>query len=280
MKALSRCLAVAGLLLVTWLAAPAALAAPPLVVDDANLLLPEQEADLLKRAEAIQAAYSFDVIVYTTLTPGTLTPEQASEAVLQDYQADAIVFYIAIGTRDWQVTTTPGRGNAVFTAYMYDQVMRPRIQDKLYLEDFWGAYSEFLDLSKAALKQAAKGQPYDYGNPYRGYNVFLVAGGVGAGVGLLAAGSTVAVWKRGLKTARPERAAANYQRPGSLQFSVREDTLVNSHTAVTRLPQQSNSGGRSLGGGGGGFGGGGGGFGGGGGSHIGGGGGRTMGGKF
>jgi uncharacterized membrane protein YgcG len=250
MKRLSRVVAVLGLLLVTLWAAPAAPAAPALVVDGGNLFSASEEAALLGQAQTIQAQYNFNAVVYTEPRPSGQTPTDTAVAAYQDnYSGDGIILYVAIQTRDYFIWTTGGRGEETFNRYGFDQVLLPEVENVLRSGDYYRAADTYLDLVRDFLAQAATGEPYDYGNRYRGYNPFLVAGAIGAGVGLIAAGVTVAIWKRGLKTARPALEAASYQTPGSLKFSVAEDEMVHTFTAVTPIPRQET---RGFGGGGGG----------------------------
>jgi len=127
---------------------------------------------------------------------------------------------------------------------------------KLSSGDYSAAFGQFLTLVRAFYAQAQSGPAYSADNPYHAYNSLLLAGSIGLGVGLIAAGITVTVWKRQLKTARPATEALSYQVPGSLRYTAQTDQLVDSRTAVVPIPRESSRG--FSGGGGGGFGGGGG----------------------
>jgi len=233
-----RLLAVVALALVTWLALPSvAQAAPPSVVDEANLLSSAQEAALSDRIAAIKAQYDFDVVIHTVSSLGTQTPAQASQSFFAKggYGPDGISYLVAMGTRDWWIEKF-GTGLTYFTAYG-NQVIADRVVKLLSQGNYDQSFNTFLDLVESFLDEARTNRPYDNDNKYLGYNPYVVAGAIGGGVGLIAAGATVLVWKRRLKTARPATEALAYQVPGSLQYTVKEDQLVNSHTAVVPIPQ-------------------------------------------
>ncbi|MDR1512690.1 MAG: TPM domain-containing protein [Propionibacteriaceae bacterium] len=255
-------------------------AAPPPVVDDARLLTSAEEESLTARVESIQAQHGFDVAIYTTSSPGSKSRQDANEDHYErsGYAADGTSFFLAIDTRDWDIWFTPGRGQQVFTNYgqgVIGSMVLPYLSDG----DYAGAFELYLDLVDEFLAQAAAGEPYDSDNPYNdvpdygGGETYYPDGGgsnsggytttppwrfehpvrdslaIGGVVGLLVAAIVLWKWKRALKTARPARAANAYEKPGSLQITVRTDQKVSSHTTSTPIPRHESS---SSGGGGGG----------------------------
>jgi len=246
-----RLVAVVALVVVTWLALPSvASAAPPSVVDEANLLTSAQEAALSDRIAAIAQQFDFHVVIRTVQSLHGVTVAAANEAAFKQggYSPDALSFLVSMGERKWDIWATPGRAQTSFTDYGRE-VIGGDVQTLLSSGDYAGAFNKFVDYVEQFLGQAETGKPYDTNQKYLSYNPYLVAGGIGAGVGVIAATATVLVWKRNLKTARAATEALAYQVPGSLQYTVREDHLVSSHTAVVPIPQSDS---RGFGGGGGG----------------------------
>jgi uncharacterized protein len=238
-----------ALALVAWLALPqAAQAAPPAVADQAGLLSSAQEAALTSRIAAIQQQYDFNVVIRTVPSLNGQAVDEANKAYFaQDGDSpDAISFLVSLGDRRWNIWATPGYGQTVFTDYGRE-VIGGDVQTVLSAGDYYAAFDKFLDYVEQFLHEAKTNRPYDTDHRYLSYNPYWVAGGIGAGVGVIGAGATVLVWKRKLKTARPATEALAYQVPGSLQYSVREDQLVNSHTTVVPIPQNNS---RGFGGGG------------------------------
>ncbi|MDR1806649.1 MAG: TPM domain-containing protein [Propionibacteriaceae bacterium] len=224
-------------------------AAPPLVVDEADLLTASEEASLEARAAALQSQYDFDVVIHTIDSPpGGQSAASANEQWYeqQGYSSYGMVLLVAIQSRDYDVYTT-------YSQRLVTNNERASIASSvaqwLSAGDYAGACDRYLDLATNAL--ATSNTPGEAG--FRSHPV-LMSGAIGGGIGLIAAGITVGVWKRGLKTARPERDALAYQAKGSLHFTVKEDQFVSTHTAVIPLPRHED-GGRGFGGGGGGGGG-------------------------
>ncbi|MDR1266243.1 MAG: TPM domain-containing protein [Propionibacteriaceae bacterium] len=228
------------------LLAPAAQAAP--VSDQAGILSAADQAALGARIEELRQRYDFDLAITTLDWLDNQTPAQTNEERFRaDHLGDGLSLLVVMGSRDWDIWATPGRGHQVFTDYGLELIGR-QVRDQLSAGDYRQAGDSFIDLAEAFLAQAQSGAPYDTDNPYRAYNPLLVALAIGGGVGAIVALSLVLWWRRGLKTARPAVVAASYQAPGSLVFSIQEDHLISSRTAVVPLPPPSSSGGGGGGG--------------------------------
>jgi uncharacterized protein len=256
-----KALLVLGVALAAWLLASLAWflfpvsseAASPTVIDDAGLLTASEEADLTARIADIQSRRGVNVLIYTAQSIGSSTPQSASQAQWTQggYGADGISFLVAMGSRDWWIQSY-GWGLTAFNDYGRE-TMGATCQPKLSAGDYYGAFSSFLDYVDAFAAQARSGNPYSASHPYHP-GLWLQAIGTGFGLGAVIALIVVMVWKRQLKTARPEKAAYSYEVPDSLQFSVRDDQFVSTHTQVIPLPRDDHQGGggHSFGGGGGG----------------------------
>jgi uncharacterized protein len=214
------------------------------------LLSPANEAALTSRIETIREQYDFDVAIRTVDSLEGQTPQRANESYYRDsgYGPDGISLLVAMGSRDWDIWATPGRGQEKFTDYGLGLIGQ-EVQELLSQGDYYLAFDSFLGLVGDFLQEAQSDRPYDSDHHYLTYNPLLWALAIGGGIGAISAGLIIAWWKHNLKTARPATAAASYQAPGSLNFSRQEDKLVSSHTAVVPLPPPSSSHGSGGGGG-------------------------------
>ena len=238
----------------------------PLLVDDADLLTADEEAQLLSQLEEISTRQQCEVAVITKESIGGYTPMEYADD-FYDYNGygygsgkEGILLLISMEERDYYVS-----GHGDFAAYaLMDAV--PYITERFgpYLSngDFGGAFRTFANTCDDLLSMAHQGNPYraEETEPYETYNNdgsqtrsegFPVgAAAAGGGLGSLFGFIPVSAMKSKLKTVRHQPSANTYIRPNSLNLRVSNDAFL--YSQVTRVARPTNEG-RTGGGGGGGF---------------------------
>lgn len=141
---------------------------PPRLVDDADLLVEDEEKSLVGKLNEISETQGVDVVVVTIDSLGGKTPEAFADDYF-DYNGygmgsdrDGILFVISMGERKMAISTH-GYGITAFTDagqdYIWDMIM-PYISNETYAT----AFNEFADLCDDFITQAKTGEPYDVGN--------------------------------------------------------------------------------------------------------------------
>lgn len=205
----------------------------PLVVDDADILSGEEEADLLLRCEKILSEYQIEVAI--------LTVNDLNGKTAQDYADDfydyngygcgenddgMLVLYkpgIA-GDRELHITTH-GEGDSVF----YDSIredMYAEMKNYFLTDDYYGAFIAYLDAAEIQLKP---------GLPFKWLLIFVA---VGAVAGLIITFSMAA--KNRSVVARTN--AVFYTRQGSMNVTAATETFLYTHVDVKPKPQSNNGG--------------------------------------
>ena len=118
------------------------------------------------------------------------------------------------------------------------------ISDAKYAKGF----NKFADLSEQNLKQAAKGEPYDYGNlPKKPLAWYWLPASIG--VGLIVAFVIAGSMKAKLKSVRRRVGADDYVAANSFVLTDQRDLYLYSHVSRTVKPKESSSGGGGSSGG-------------------------------
>jgi uncharacterized protein len=260
-------LLLATVLLLTALILPVSAQEPAWeIVDDAGLLTAEQLSELSAHARELTAQYQTDFVIVTVNSLGGKTPK----AYANDYydekncgfgpNRDGMLMLLAMESRDYYFLTngapTEKLAQAGGIAALENKVVSHLSNGNYYL-----AFGMFLDTAAAIIDDPTSipGASYNDDFVYLGFDdevsytladrmqrvaVFAVIGLV---IGLI----VTAVMKRGMKTARPQRLAADYVRPGSFKLTRKMDLyLYRTRTRVRVQSSNSSSGGRSGGGGG------------------------------
>lgn len=222
----------------------------PRLVDNADLLNNSEEQELLEKLNSISERYQTDVAIVTVYSLEGKSPAEFADDFF-DYNGygigpnrDGILFLISMEFRDWFITTH-GSGIQAFTdagrAHMTEQFLS-YISDAKYAKGF----NKFADLCDQYLKQAAKGEPYDYGNlPKKPLAWYWIPAAIG--VGLIVAFVVVGSMKAKLKSVRRRVGADDYVEANSFVLTDQRDLYLYSHVSRRVKPKQSSSGGGSGG---------------------------------
>ncbi len=219
----------------------------PSIIDDAYLFtLPEMES-LNQEIEYIRGTYDFDITFITTDGDyaGTLEDFAEFHPVI-DQSRNGVVFTQDTYLREYY---TIGRGTGVSVISdaaldRIDEVIVPYLSDG----DYFSAYDEYLDLMVVFLDAAATGTPY-IGEPtsMTDYAMYIGIGIIG---GALVAFIVTKSMISAMNTAKKQKLAANYVRPGSFNLTQSYDRFLYENTVRTAKPKEksnSSSGGRGGG---------------------------------
>lgn len=242
------------------------------IVDDADLLKPDQEAALSAIADRLSETYQIDIVILTVRSLEGLDPESFADSYYDthDYgygeNHSGILFLLSMEYRDWAISTT-GDGLFALTDYGVQEIFS-YTAPYLANDQWYKAFSVYLENMEYYLKAFYQGKPVDgTQDPYDGPGSYIppsgdkhahydkplswsdVPGmvmlslGLGAAVGAIA----ILVMRRGMNTVRKQSGAGEYA-PKGLQLTMHVDQYLYSN--VRRVPRSDNnpSGGGSGGG--------------------------------
>ena len=221
------------------------------LVDTADLLTEQEEADLLKKLDEISERQNCDVAVVTVDSlEGKISQEYADD--YYDYNGygmgsdyDGILLLISMEERDWAISTS-GYGITAFTdaglSYLSEKIL-PQLGEGKYN----GAFTKFADLCDDFITEAKNGAPYNETHlPKEPVDNFWILADLVIGLGL---GYVIAFRKRGkLISVRRKVTAEDYTVPGSFVLNVNTDRFVRrfvtSKSIVSSKEKKSGSGGK------------------------------------
>ena len=222
----------------------------PRLIDDADLLSDEQEKIIIEKLNEISKKYQQDVVIVTVYSiEGKTATEFADD--YYDYhnygfsdERDGILFLLSMEYRDWAISTT-GQSITVFTdaglEYMTDEFL-PEISKGNYEAGF----TKFIELADQFFKQAEKGKPYDVNYLPKGplgWHWLLITFIVSA----LLALTILQSMKNKLVSVKRKSAANDYIKPNSFVLTDQKDLFLYRNIAVTKIPKNTSSGGRTGG---------------------------------
>lgn len=225
----------------------AAVAAPPRMVDDADLLSDAEEAALTERLDTISETYQIDVVVVTV--PSTDGAEMRAYARNyydnNGYKPDGTLLLISMEERDWWISGY-GKAEAMFPTDTCESIGSLMIDD-LSMGDYAAAFYTFADECEYIIDGELNGYPFPF------FTILVIA----LVVGFVAALIAVSVMKGQLKSVRAKDTAADYVKSGSMQVTLANELFLYRTVHRVKKASESNksggSSGRSRSGGGGKF---------------------------
>jgi uncharacterized protein len=216
------------------------------VYDNENLLTYSQAQMLDSRIEDIERVYDCEIIIHTEYFGNYATPEMCASAVLEDAGVtNGVVFYLAMGSRDWHVYTT-GKSWNLFSSRAMDEIENKAVP---YLSegDYYTAFDRFLDVAGDVYSMDAEGKHYQPPKEIKDLIIAIVIAGALALVGALI---LIFSKKAQLTSVKFNHGAEGYQDDGSFELTNSRDVFL--YKNVTRVAKPKSSSGSSFGGGGGG----------------------------
>ena len=215
------------------------------LVDEADLLTPSEESEILKLLDDISERRQCDVVVAIVRSLNGKDPMSAADDFF-DYngygygtRGDGILFLQCPATRDIAISTS-GSGMTAFTdagqQYIYD-AMRPYLRDG----DHAKAYKEFASLCDDFLTQAEKGKPYDVGRMPKKKNPLMILAGFLGGIVI---GFVMGFMKRAAhRTVRRRITADTYAPAGGIRLTENSDLFMDRYVVKRKIERESHSGG-------------------------------------
>ncbi len=246
------------ILLVLSLAIPAFATDPsaPWVVDNAELLTPEEEYALTEKIRLLREELGLDMVILTTWsTEGQDVASYADDfyernGYGQGESNSGILLFLDMGSRQWYMSTC-GEAIDIFPDYALDELGERIVYD---LSDgyYYSAFDTWLDTLPYYLEShwESPEQPYYPGYEYN-YDppVYEPSPGFQIGIplviGLVAALVTVFTMRSQMNTAKFQKGAASYMKNGSFRLLQNHDIYLYSRVNKTPRPQNTSSGGRS-----------------------------------
>lgn len=216
----------------------------PRLVDQADLLTDEEEAELLTQLDEISERQQCDVVVATVNSLEGKTAEAFADDTY-DYNGygfgesrDGILLLISMGERDWWLSTC-GEGITIFTDAGLDYIAE-KFTPMLSGENYKGAFTKYAELCDKFITQAATGEPYDVGNMPKGTVApFWIFGDLVIGC-LIGLGMAKRKKKR-LKTVNKKTKALDYAVAGTLMFRASSDHLINKRLTTRTISSSDDS---------------------------------------
>ena len=240
----------------------------PLLVDDADLLSPDEEAALLPLLEEKSAAVGADIAVVTVND----TDGQDVENFAYDYydyngygqgeENDGVLLLISMAERDYWIVTT-GYCIEAITDYGLEKIQNDFLPSLSY-GNYIDAFRTYAADCETLIAAARQGNVYDlyhseddpentYGGYYndasnyydgesylpQNYHPFNVGANalLALVIGFVLALITVLSMKGKLQTVRRRYEASNYVVPGSLALRANDDRFLYSTVSQTAIPQ-------------------------------------------
>lgn len=201
------------------------------VVDDAQILTPNEELVLNQAAETIANKHGMDVaIVIVEALNGKHVETYATEYFRGAYglgsKDSGIIFLVTMAEREWTVRTFGDAADAV-SDYDIDDIMNS-ILDDLSSGNYYEAFSGFLDGVESEYKAYAN----------RGFSRLLIALLIGVAI----AGIALYFMRRNMNTARAQHDARSYMTDSSYSLYQCQDFYLYSRTSRVRKQQSNHSG--------------------------------------
>ena len=227
---------------------PAFAAEKPYFVDDAALVIDGTAVE--NALKAVSDKHNLDVVVVTTYSTDGLS----NMAYADDYfdyngygrgeNRDGLLMLINMSTSEAWISTS-GYGITAFTDAGIEYIGK-QVSALLGDSQYEQAFIKFAELCDDFIATAKAGTPYDVDTlPKDPFN-FTKSALIALGIGLVAALIFTGKMKGELKTVRKQAAAANYERPGSLNIVAANEYFLYSHVDRVKRESSSSGGGSST----------------------------------
>ena len=235
-----------------------------LYVDDrAGLLTSSQLNELENKAADITSRYGCAVRIVTVNDMAEYGFSDIEAFSLQIYDELGYGYYpdrncalllLSMKERDYDFRVWgESVGKIAFTFYGIDKILDRHILPRLGDDDYYRAFSKYLERSEAYLKMAEDGAPFDRDNDNEYDGTYLVIKIVVlVALPLIIALIVCSVWKSQMKTAKKAQTADNYIPENGFNLTVKEDRFLYRTTVRRKVEKSSSSsgGGARSGGGG------------------------------
>lgn len=246
------------LLIVPVFAVPAGAVGDFPVMDSAELLSVDQQAELERRALDLSSTYGCGVYICTVeameIGDDSDAAMTTAKQIYRDYdlgmggEKSGMLLFLSMETRKYALIAYGG-GNTVLTDYGREKMLENYILPELADNDWYDAFSAYLDRAEVYLRMADEGEPYDVNHdPDKKPSAVLLAaifGVLPAGVTGIFCGTNYSK----LKNAKEQHDADYYIPEGGANITFQDDRfLYEDEVRVYDPPDDDNdSGGTSVG---------------------------------
>lgn len=218
------------------------------VMDLAEILTQEEEADLQEQLYRISETYQCDVAAVTTDSCEGKSPQDYTDDFYEEagygYGAseDGIILMISMGERQFHLATR-GLDIRIFTDYgleVIDHQITGDLSDGAYAH----AFETYGDLAETFIKEyQTTGMAFDTNHTYKEKMGIGVRAAIAAAVGIVLAALVVSCLYAQLRTVRTKNRAHEYVRSGSFRVTRERDVYLYSNVSKTRKPEDNGGGG-------------------------------------
>ena len=232
-----------ALMLCFALALRADAAQMPRLVDAADLLTQNQEAELLDRLDRVSQELQVDVVIVTMESLGGYSADAVVEAYYDEYgfgfgpNRDGVLLLLSMAERDYRILSNGFAADAISMSDI--DTIGDHIVDELSAGEYMEAFMEFTSLCVYEIEGARNGFPFAFGKS------LLISLGIGFAVAFIATG----IMRAQLRSVKTRTGAREYTVPGSMHLTHSADLFLYRTLDRRRKPQNNSSGSRGGGGG-------------------------------
>ncbi len=216
----------------------------PRLTDEADVLTPAQEAEILEKLNEISSDEQVDIVICTVPSVGEYSVQEYADDLFEDRfygigsERSCILLMVSMEYSDWHITTS-GYGitavNDVGIDYIGEQII-PMMSEKRFAD----AFLEYASICDRFIDMARSGNPFDADDlpkePFPAVRNFVVC----LLIGTIAAWIMTAKKKSQLITVRRQPEAKNYLKDGSLKIDESNDFFL--YKTVTKKEKPDSSG--------------------------------------
>jgi len=213
------------------------------VIDNAGLLTAGEVSEFESLTTYIALTYNFDLVIVTETSIGGASPMDYADDYF-DYNGfkgrDGCLFLQVTETRYYWFSTS-GRGEKILNSAALKKLERD-VVGFLRNGDPTGAYRAFIGNWENFLALDAEGKSYNFVTEYALF-FYIGAWVVSAIIALVA----ISIMKAKLNTVHPKTEANRFIIPGSLAFTLRQDSFLYSAVTQSERPDSSSGSGSHTG---------------------------------
>ncbi len=225
------------------------------LVDQADLLSPEDEAALQEKLDTISEALQFDVVIVTAKHIGSRSPMEFADDYF-DYNGfgygpdyDGVCLLISMAERDWWISTCGFGETALSDDYFLPTISPSDFTYYLKKGEYARSFNYLADVVNDFVIEAKNGEPFSRDHRYQDWKNKAIGVSVSLVLGLIVAAIVTYYKKESYVSAVHESADAGSYMVGNLKLSEKTDRFIGSYVNRTRRvheTESSSSSGRSY----------------------------------
>ncbi len=214
------------------------------VIDMADLLTDSEEAMLIEKLDEISLRQNMDIVVATAYDTAGYPVAEYADWLYEECNfgygdsKDGLMLLISMEEHDWYITTF-GYGITVFTDAGLDYIGEQIVYD-LSDGNYAYAFVKYAELCDDFITQAHSGTPYSRDTlPREPLSIIWIP--IAIVIGFVMAIIIVGHMKGKLKTVRPQAAANNYVKKGSMNITESRELFLYHTVTRTEKPKKESS---------------------------------------